>query len=76
MVAIDLWGACSERTVLMTCSGGDGGVSGESIEGDSGGDELDGSILVAEVSDDRMVAARTTVAAVTVVEVVTATRWL
>ena len=76
MVAIDLWGACSERTVLMTWSGGDGGVSGESIEGDSGGDELDGSILVAEVSDDRMVAARTTVAAVTVVEVVTATRWL
>ena len=58
----------------MTWSGGDGGVSGESIEGDSGGDELDGSILVAEVSDDRMVAARTTVAAVTVVEVVTATR--
>ena len=32
--------------------------------------------MVAEVSDDRMVAARTTVAAVTVVEVVTATRWL
>ena len=39
MVAIDLWGACSERTVLMTWSGGDGGVSGERIEGDSGRDE-------------------------------------